>query len=261
MLVYQNENIGKSYAFRSRYHRSGYTIPPHIHEYTELLWVLDGIMTMNLDGRKLLVPAGSAALVFPNQVHEYTQETPCSCWCAVFSNDFLDAFYRLYPEKIPENPVVNFEKYRDLQEMLADSVPDDTVGRVGVLHLLFSEMLRQTALVERPQANDALYPAAINYISARFREDFTLSDMARALGYHEKYLSAKLHQLTGMNFRSFLSTYRVDCAKRLLRSTEMNMCEIALESGFSSLNTFNRAFRLLAGLTPTDYRRHHPMHV
>ena len=48
MLVYQNENIGKSYAFRSRYHRSGYTIPPHIHEYTELLWVLDGIMTMTL---------------------------------------------------------------------------------------------------------------------------------------------------------------------------------------------------------------------
>ena len=37
MLTYQNENIGESYAFRSRYHHPGYSVPPHIHEYSELM--------------------------------------------------------------------------------------------------------------------------------------------------------------------------------------------------------------------------------
>lgn len=256
MLTYQNENIGESYAFRSRYHHPGYSVPPHIHEYSELIYVSGGCMTMYLGGEKLCVGEGSAAFVFPNQSHEYTSETPCESWCAVFSNDYLHTFYRLYADRIPTTPVIELSaEMRDIIARLQNTDKEDTVTVAGLLHLLFGELARNTGFEEGQGVGNTLYNRAINYIAANFRSDFSLGDMAKALGYHEKYLSSELHFLTKMNFRAFLSTYRIDHAKRLLRTTGKNISEIALDSGYSSINTFNRAFKAAVGTTPSEYRK------
>jgi AraC-like DNA-binding protein len=61
-----------------------------------------------------------------------------------------------------------------------------------------------------------------------------------------------------MNFRTFLASYRVNFAKHLLRSKgarSLRISDIALQSGFSSINSFNRAFREITGVTPSEYRR------
>ena len=256
MLTYQNENIGESYAFRSRYHHPGYSVPPHIHEYSELIYVSEGCMTMYLNGERMSVRAGSVAFTFPNQSHEYTSETPCESWCAVFSNDYLHTFYRLYADRIPTSPVIKLsDEGALLIEKLQNANKDDSVEITGILHLLFSELVRNSGFEEKQGIGNELYNRAINYISANFRNDFSLADMARELGYHEKYLSFELHFLTKMNFRAFLSTYRIDHAKRLLRTTGKSISEIALDSGYSSINTFNRTFRTAEGITPSEYRK------
>ena len=138
---------------------------------------------------------------------------------------------------------------------LQNSMTDDVTVLTGLLHLLYSEFEKNTVFFLRSAVSNTLYNSAINYISANFRDDFTLSDMAKALGYHEKYLSSELHFLTKMNFRAFLSTYRVDHAKRLLRTTGLNISEIALDSGYASINTFNRVFKQTVGMTPSEYRK------
>jgi len=79
--------------------------------------------------------------------------------------------------------------------------------------------------------------------------------MSKELGYHEKYLSSTLHSLTKMNFRTFLATYRINHAKSLLKSSESTIAEIAMDSGFASLNTFNRVFKDITGTTPSEYRK------
>ncbi len=256
MLTYQNENIGESYAFRARFHHPGYSVPPHIHEYSEMIYVSEGCMTMYLDGEQRRVEAGKMAFVFPNVSHEYTSDTPCECWCAVFSNDYLHTFYRFYADKKPVSPVITMsEEAKSTLERLQKTSREDSVTISGLLHLLFSELVRCSEFEERQGVGNELYNRAINYISANFRSDFSLADMAKALGYHEKYLSSELHFLTKMNFRAFLSTYRIDHAKRLLRTTGQNISDIALDSGYSSINTFNRAFKSAVGMTPSEYRK------
>ncbi len=256
MLTYQNENVGESYVFRSRYHSPGYSVPPHIHEYSEVLYVRDGCMTMHLNGEKKIVNAGEIAFIFPNQAHEYTNETDCYTWCAVFSNDYLYSFFRLYSDKTPLCSVIRANsQMTDALLSLQKTDKDDIVRITGLLHLLFSEFVKNTSFSEKRGSENELYNSAINYISANFRYDFSLSDMAKALGYHEKYLSSELHLLTKMNFRAFLSTYRIDHAKRLLRTTGLNISEIALDSGYSSINTFNRVFKQTVGITPSEYRK------
>ncbi len=254
MLKYQNENIGNSFEYRHRMHLRGYVIYPHIHEYSEILYVYSGCMHMILDGEEVQVKEGQVAFIFPNQLHEYTNQKDCKCWCAVFSNDFLQPFFRLYSDKIPKDPIIDIGEDVFIIERLQKSARDDIVSLTGLLHLLFDKLAKSTDFELRRGGENSLYTAAINYISTNFRSDINLSDMAKTLGYHEKYLSSELHSLTKMNFRLFLATYRVDHAKRQLRTTEESISEIAMDSGFLSINTFNRVFKNITGMTPSEYR-------
>jgi AraC-like DNA-binding protein len=85
--------------------------------------------------------------------------------------------------------------------------------------------------------------------------DIGIRDLARHTGYHEKYISSTLHALTGLNFRSFLATYRINYARHLLRTTDRRIADIAHLCGFSSINTFNRTFLRQLGATPSQYRK------
>jgi AraC-like DNA-binding protein len=254
MFQYQNENIGESYSFKCRFHKK-YTIPPHIHEYSEIVYVTEGTLTAYVNGNKITVPQKHIAFIFPNEIHEYTAETPASIWCAVFSNDFVHTFFRLHPDKAPKSFVIDLSEKEYLINEMTSTDTDQILKRAAILHTLFAELESKTTFVDRDKSDDSLYHSAINYIAENFRNDITLYDMAKSLGYHEKYLSTTLHSLTKMNFRTFLATYRINHAKTLLKGTENTVAQIAMESGFSSLNTFNRVFKNATGKTPSEYRR------
>ena len=68
----------------------------------------------------------------------------------------------------------------------------------------------------------------------------------------------KLSQrVTGMSPGRFLSAIRLQEAKRLLLSTSLNVADISLRVGYTSLGTFSTRFTRSVGLTPTAYRRLH----
>lgn len=254
MLQYQNENFGRSYDYRRREH-DVFVIPAHIHEFSELLYVREGEMAMQIGGERRVVPAGHMAVILPNEVHAYTDETPCRVWCAVFSNDFISLFLQRLGDSVPVDPVVDLSDRQPLLRALEGTAPTDTLRLSGLLQVLYSELWERMVLTDRPRAGGQVCKAAIEYISANFRSEITLGTVAAHLGYHEKYLSTALHALTGMNFCMFLASYRVEYAKRLLREEpDKSVSRVALEAGFSSINTFNRVFRRLTGVTPCEYR-------
>jgi AraC-like DNA-binding protein len=85
--------------------------------------------------------------------------------------------------------------------------------------------------------------------------DLSLADLARRLGTNTQYLSRALNDGLGQSFSQFVNRLRVEEAKRRLASaTDTDITTIALEVGFGSKASFNRAFRAIVGTTPSDYR-------
>lgn len=88
--------------------------------------------------------------------------------------------------------------------------------------------------------------------------DLTFARFADRVGVPEPALRLAInHRLGHGHFRAFLNGYRVEEAKRRLRdpaSAGDKILAIALESGFSSLASFNRVFRQLAGCSPSEFR-------
>ena len=260
MNFYQTENFGKTYDFRTNIHEN-WNIVPHIHEFSEIAITRTGITTVFLNGKKILLPPDHLIFILPNQIHSYSSETASIMRCAVFSNDHIPAFFQKLGNRELENPVLDLCQEPDLLQALEETGSADTLMLCSILNLLCHKLLLSTPLIPARTEEDTVLHRVIRYIAAHFQEDIQLKILAHKLGYHEKYLSSTLHTLTGMNFRAFLASYRVQYAKTLLHSREgrhARISDIAHRCGFASINSFNRAFRSITGMTPTEYQKRHP---
>lgn len=89
----------------------------------------------------------------------------------------------------------------------------------------------------------------------------TIPILAARLGYPEHQLRKLINGHMGYrNFTAFLNSYRIEDAKRHLSDAKFArtpVLTIALDLGYASLGPFNRAFKELTGMTPTEYRRNH----
>jgi AraC-like DNA-binding protein len=80
--------------------------------------------------------------------------------------------------------------------------------------------------------------------------------MAQRHGVSERYVYA-LFEDSGTSFHSFVAEERLKRAVAMLRdpACALKISDIALETGFGDLSTFNRAFRRRFGDTPRGVRR------
>ena len=85
--------------------------------------------------------------------------------------------------------------------------------------------------------------------------DLKLSDVASALGTNRNYISDCINSQRGCSFTQFVNTYRVEHAKKLLRTQpDMKLSEVCTASGFASESTFFRTFKAVTGMTPSEYK-------
>lgn len=255
MIIYQFENIGKAYDYKHNRH-SDWLVPPHVHEYSEFIFVEKGAFYTNLDGKEYVVPENHLVFIRPNQLHDCYSEAPSIVHCVVFSNDFAPIFRSAIKNMEFENPVFDFSGNTKVIEELNNTDCTKILKICGLLNIILDFLLEKGALISKrgTKQNYDIFHLVIEYMWTNFKDDIHLSDMAKHLGYHEKYLSSAIHALTGMNFRTFLALYRIDYAKNLLLNSRFTISEIASQCGFSSINTFNRMFLKIAKVTPSEYR-------
>ncbi|PHS66398.1 MAG: hypothetical protein COB09_02755 [Thalassobium sp.] len=90
------------------------------------------------------------------------------------------------------------------------------------------------------------------------RENLTLAILAQQLDIPEYRLRATINKaLNYNNFNEYINELRIgEAAERLLSETETPITNIALDVGYRTMSSFNRAFRKIHHSTPSDYREH-----
>jgi AraC-like DNA-binding protein len=91
------------------------------------------------------------------------------------------------------------------------------------------------------------------------QENVTIGMLASRLAIPEYRLRRLINQRLGYrNFNTFLNNHRIEEAKAALADpaqAQVPVITIAMDAGFQSLGPFNRAFKTVTGVTPTEYRR------
>lgn len=86
--------------------------------------------------------------------------------------------------------------------------------------------------------------------------ELSLTDLAKQLGTNPRIISKAINQGFQMNFNDFINFHRIEAVKAQLQQgahQQMTLLGIALDCGFSSKSTFNRAFKKHTSLSPKAY--------
>jgi len=106
----------------------------------------------------------------------------------------------------------------------------------------------------------------IDSFNKAFKEQFlyreaglTISMLAKSLNIPEYRLRAFIHKQLGFrNFNAMLHQYRIEDSGNVLSDNEnqnISILTIALSVGYQSITPFNKAFREIKGVTPSEYRK------
>lgn len=91
------------------------------------------------------------------------------------------------------------------------------------------------------------------YIDTYFASPITLDSMANAIGYSKFHLS-RLLSANGVSFTDMLNSRRIKAAEVMLHDESCSITQACMNTGFTSITTFNRAFKKHKMCTPTEFR-------
>ncbi len=98
------------------------------------------------------------------------------------------------------------------------------------------------------------FQQVLDYIDSHYAESLTLESVAEYGGFSKYYFSRLFKDYSGYNFYDYLVMRRIKAAELLLTQPKMSITEVALQSGFTSISTFNRSFKKIKGCTPGEYK-------
>jgi AraC family transcriptional regulator len=113
---------------------------------------------------------------------------------------------------------------------------------------------------DRPSAHEAVSQrternvrSALAYMHQHLAEPIGVPGIARSAGLSVFHFCHVFRQYTGRSPHEYLVRMRLEKAKELLYDPRLNCSLAALQSGFSSVHLFSRAFRRYEGQTPTQW--------
>ena len=116
--------------------------------------------------------------------------------------------------------------------------------------------LLTTMLSEYFQKRQAggLFATATEFISAHYPEKIKIETLAAMTGYSKYHFIRRFRDQMGETPYEYITRYRINESKKLLRTTEATLSDIAFQVGYRDCNTFISAFKKYVGQTPGQFR-------
>lgn len=92
-------------------------------------------------------------------------------------------------------------------------------------------------------------------ILRQYRQELTMEEVAHQVGFSTYYFSRMFKQAFGTSFINYLTAFRLNRAKELLRQPGTSVKEVCYQVGYSEPNYFARVFKREVGMTPSEYQK------
>ena len=240
---------------------------PHFHPEWELLWVVDGEMTVSCDAKHHLVKEGNVLLFSPLKLHEF-QKTKQSCTflCLQVSPELLQIDRRETVDDIfPEDYGVDLGKVRqDMKRLMSNYLGKEAYYELVCIAgtcQLFYELLRAMPVrkadqdeMERLRKRSKRLESLIDYVDENYMQKIRLSDFAEKEQCSLHYMSHFVKEALNQTFQDYVCSVRLEHACRLIAVGKERLLDVCEESGFSDYRYFSQAFKKHFGMTPEQYK-------
>lgn len=252
MFWHQTINTCGNYSYNAFIYED-LSLEPHFHGNYELICVLEGSASVSVNGLPQLLYRGEWLLISPYAVHAL-QLQASKVWVGVFSEDFISSF-------AGKNRYLHFGKFRCaptvdsfLREHLLHTGQIPRYLHIACLYMVCSECVTGAPVLGSRQDQKFMH-SVIAYITDHLDQNLSLQSVSDTLNYEYHYFSTLFHRCFGMHFSAFVNLFRFEQACGMLSGKELEISDVCSRCGFGSIRNFNRVFKKLSGVTPSQYRR------
>lgn len=240
----------------------------HFHPEMELIFVIEGNMTAEIRDKRYHLKKEDLILMNSGVTHSLEAFQDTIFCCVRYSYEILSEVMEnencIFTCNSVNDTERNYEELRKIcRELMYQYVKQTHSTQCLLKSLLFKlldcliENYRLDSNMENMSNadNDVRLQQIFQYVSRNFRYSLSLSELAERMFVSTATLSRFFKKQTGIYFADYVKNVRVRYAMQELLYSDSNITKIAVDCGFSNPSVFNKAFRDIYGLSPSDYRR------
>ena len=244
----------------------------HWHSTIELLFVLRGEVTAEVQGTVSHLSVGDLLLVNSGHIHELCSRDGCLAISVQLDmhkfdlpSEEADQLYFLCDSSRDADKT----RFDNLRSLIALIVEHNTAQDAATLYenksFAYSMLRELTRNFQAPPPSSLpvhdnqmeRMNEIVKYIDGHYSEDIRLGQLAQAVHLSIPYLSSLFTRYLGETFSEYYNSVRLDHAINDLVTTELSVEEIAVRNGYSNAPAFGRAFRAKYNELPSAYRKSH----
>jgi AraC-like DNA-binding protein/quercetin dioxygenase-like cupin family protein len=279
--------LGKIYSIHYFEYRSDFSFEGEAHDFWEFVYVDKGEVEVTADQSTRLLKKGDVIFHQPNEFHNVraTGEIApnlvvISFACGDASMDFfrnrickIDAAERNLLADIIVEARHFFDCRLDNPYLQNMPVKEPEFFGSGQLIRLFLEMFLihltrrlsvQTTQSGREQLTDAvkvskrrsdaeIFDRVVNYLDAHISTTVSIEQICKDNLVGRSQLQKLFKERCDMGIIEYFFHRKIDAAKEMIRTDQMNFTQIAEQLGYSSIHYFSRQFKKVSGMTPSEY--------
>ena len=258
--------------------------PTHWHKYIEILYFpanksTNRLPLITINQETYEMNPGDIIIIWSGELHKITDNHDKQLIGLQFSSTLLtelpdfaphiNFFRTIHHINSSDNAVLTQKMTSHIEQILSlphSDLPFFGIEMLIVLYRLFIDFataVKDSYVTETDfvyaESNKTFQKISLacRYIQENCDRDLSLTEVSDYLGFSTYYFSRVFKQVTACSFMEYLTTQRVKHSQTLLANSELSVTEVAYQSGFNSIATFNRAFRKCRGCSPSEYRKYY----
>ena len=250
--------------------------PPHWHTALEIIMPYHNSYTVIVDDISHKIREGELFLIAPGTIHQL--QAPLTGDRLILLLDYsqicnVNGMTALLPSLRPY-VLISHEESRQILQTLQDSL--NAIYQEYVQPSPYKEASLKALIIQffvsigRYKMNAAekfpgiaitkqyeyieKFMQICDYITAHCTENLTVDELAVLAGFSKFHFIRLFKHFTNVTCYEYLIQKRIELAERLLIEPNLTITQVALQSGFGSLSSFNRVFKVSKNCTPTEYK-------
>lgn len=264
--------------FRHDYDSGSHPFSSHWHEQIEFLYFIEGSAVIECDSCPICVSPGDLVIVNSNELHSarYCKKN-LSYYCIIidpslYRSSFPDACEIKYISPIASNLILfenKISKDGAVSQCINDIIEEYECKKVGYELAVKASVFRLLVILLRNHVKRVLtqkeynsrlsnlkrFENVMKYIEDNYTEKITIKELSRIAGLSVFHFCHLFKNLTGKSAGEFINSFRIDKAEELLKSTGLNITEVALASGFNDANYFSKQFKKYKMVPPSMIKK------